>query len=960
MAQEDYASSIGLLLTNVLGEVIARGGNDDYYNVLTVEQMLLGGDPAVSLYPHALPDYVVEDPLIKIAPTPLSVTNANFDLKVKFQNIGRATADSVLVHVKRELPDGTMVDLYKQKRAAVYFADSLSISVPINPYTDKGQNKIHVSLDPDDTINEITNSNNSISKIFTIAEDDVRPVYPIQFGIVNTPSVKLTATTNQFLSAPGQFLLEVDTTEFFNSPLKVVQTQTSLGGIIEFTPTLQLRDSLVFYWRVAKKPDTGVVNKWSNSSFVYLSKSGTGWSQSHYFQDTKNTYASLNFDGLRKIAYDKETKALKISSNIHPYGFNSISNSLDLLFASSCFNAVNSLEFTIIDGDRGRALINTLSTGNTQFNSIKPYQCLFPIVYQFWFYYNRSDFRKYAMDFIDKVPNGSIMIVSNWSSVSYNYNPSFVDDWKKDTLIFGNSNSIYHKLKAIGFSKIDSFYRNIPFIFVASKDENGKWVSLEQKVGQKVNELITSEVKYENYKKSGSVNFPLIGPAKSWSSIHWTGNPLEANAADEIKYKVYGLQQNFNETLLYSSSSKNKDTSIAFINAKAYPFLRIEQENKDTVGHSPWQQRYLQVKYDPVPEGALTMASAISLKDTLEVGEPMKFKMAFKNISPTAFDSVRLYMTSTDPSNTTKVIFDGNKKPIVSGDTIMIDQTIDTKSLVGDNSVYINFNPNNVQPEQYLFNNYLNKNIYVKPDTYAPNLDVTFDGIHILNKDIVSPKPNILIKLKDDSRYLALNDTALFKVQLRYPDGQLRSIRIDNDTLQFSPSSNLPGGDNNAATLVYKPFLKEDGEYELVVTGKDVSNNPSGAIEYHVAFEVYNKSMITNLLNYPNPFTTSTAFVFTLTGTELPSQFRIQILTVTGKIVREITKQELGPIKIGHNITEYKWDGKDQFGQPLANGVYLYRVIADINGKKIDKLKSTSFNTEKYFQSGYGKMYLMR
>jgi flagellar hook assembly protein FlgD len=76
--------------------------------------------------------------------------------------------------------------------------------------------------------------------------------------------------------------------------------------------------------------------------------------------------------------------------------------------------------------------------------------------------------------------------------------------------------------------------------------------------------------------------------------------------------------------------------------------------------------------------------------------------------------------------------------------------------------------------------------------------------------------------------------------------------------------------------------------------------------------------------------------------------------------VREVTKQELGPIKIGNNITEYKWDGNDQFGQPLANGVYLYRVIADINGKKIDKLKSTSFNTEKYFQSGYGKMYLMR
>ena len=354
------------------------------------------------------------------------------------------------------------------------------------------------------------------------------------------------------------------------------------------------------------------------------------------------------------------------------------------------------------------------------------------------------------------------------------------------------------------------------------------------------------------------------------------------------------------------------------------------------------------------------MASTSPIKDTLEVGEPMKFKLAFKNISTTAFDSVRLYMTSTDPSNKTKVIFDGNKKPIVAGDTIMIDQMIDTKNLVGDNAFYINFNPNNAQPEQYMFNNYLNKNIYVKPDNYAPNLDVTFDGVHILNKDIVSPKPNILIKLKDDSRYLALNDTSLFSIRLVYPDGQVRMIRFDNDTLQFSPSKNLPGGDDNAATLIYKPFLTEDGEYELIVTGKDVSSNKSGAIEYRVAFEVYNKSMITNLLNYPNPFTSSTAFVFTLTGTELPSQFRIQILTVTGKIVREITKQELGPIKIGHNITDYKWDGKDQFGQSLANGVYLYRVIADINGKKIDKLKSTTFNTDKYFQSGYGKMYLMR
>jgi flagellar hook assembly protein FlgD len=83
-------------------------------------------------------------------------------------------------------------------------------------------------------------------------------------------------------------------------------------------------------------------------------------------------------------------------------------------------------------------------------------------------------------------------------------------------------------------------------------------------------------------------------------------------------------------------------------------------------------------------------------------------------------------------------------------------------------------------------------------------------------------------------------------------------------------------------------------------------------------------------------------------------------MTVTGKIVKEITALELGPIRIGRNITEYTWDGTDQFGQRLANGVYLYRVVSSLNGKKLDKFKTDNENTDKFFTRGYGKMYLMR
>ena len=88
--------------------------------------------------------------------------------------------------------------------------------------------------------------------------------------------------------------------------------------------------------------------------------------------------------------------------------------------------------------------------------------------------------------------------------------------------------------------------------------------------------------------------------------------------------------------------------------------------------------------------------------------------------------------------------------------------------------------------------------------------------------------------------------------------------------------------------------------------------------------------------------------------------------TVTGKVVREITRAELGPLRIGRNLTEYKWDGRDQFGQLLGNGVYLYRVITSLNGQDVDlradsrEMTRNGGGIDKYFKNSYGKMYIMR
>ncbi len=117
------------------------------------------------------------------------------------------------------------------------------------------------------------------------------------------------------------------------------------------------------------------------------------------------------------------------------------------------------------------------------------------------------------------------------------------------------------------------------------------------------------------------------------------------------------------------------------------------------------------------------------------------------------------------------------------------------------------------------------------------------------------------------------------------------------------------------------------------------------------------ESTVTHFYPYPNPFSTSCRFVFTLTGSEIPDQMKIQILTVSGRVVREITQDEIGPIRIGNNITEFAWDGTDEYGDQLANGVYFYKVFLRNAGQQVD-LRATS--ADRAFKNGFGKLYILR
>ena len=145
--------------------------------------------------------------------------------------------------------------------------------------------------------------------------------------------------------------------------------------------------------------------------------------------------------------------------------------------------------------------------------------------------------------------------------------------------------------------------------------------------------------------------------------------------------------------------------------------------------------------------------------------------------------------------------------------------------------------------------------------------------------------------------------------------------------------------------------------HAIQVQAEDEAGNQIGKDPYEVSFEVINESTITHFYPYPNPFSTSCRFVFTLTGTVIPDEIKIQILTVSGRVVREITQDEIGPLRVGNNITSYAWDGRDEYGDQLANGVYFYKVLVNAGGNSIQR-RATS--ADKAFKNGFGKLYILR
>jgi len=143
--------------------------------------------------------------------------------------------------------------------------------------------------------------------------------------------------------------------------------------------------------------------------------------------------------------------------------------------------------------------------------------------------------------------------------------------------------------------------------------------------------------------------------------------------------------------------------------------------------------------------------------------------------------------------------------------------------------------------------------------------------------------------------------------------------------------------DNYKKGKIRYPFKDlEPGPHTLTLKVWDVANNSSTASIDFVVVE--NEELaLSHVLNYPNPFSTFTQFFFEYNQPGVSVDVEVQIFSVSGKIVKTLRSSQFTS---GYRSEPIVWDGRDDYGDKIGRGVYVYRLkVSTDDGKSAEKIE---------------------
>jgi hypothetical protein len=955
LAYGTYGQGIGMAIKRTVRQ---NAQSDNAVTRIHNLEFTLHGDPAHNITDRPLPDLEVTQQSLFTDPVEVTTEADSFALRIDIKNLGRAFTDSFSVNIARQLPSGELDFNIDVLSPAVYYRDTLTVMIPIDGIDGIGINNICVHLNPSEQLVESNFMNNQVCFQVNVISPDIIPVYPYDFAVMPEQGITLKASTGDPFAPSRTYRLELDTTDLFNSPIKQFTTITQAGGVVEWTPSLlaNMPDSTVYFWRASLDSVTsGQPSKWREKSFQYIVDKH-GWGQAHFFQYKKDAFTNVDYNrSTRTFDFLQSMKQLAVNNWGTPTTLAEgeqvnffVDNGREEYLACpgpSVFSP--QIIVAVIDPctlvpwqtPGTEPVTGNFIPGNGNHGQLTNCSPNRPRKWYTFLANNANSMNAFNNFVTNVVPDSHHVVIMSWLNVN------FTTLAPQHLQVLGN----------LGATAVDTL-SGVPYILYSQK---GNPSVAAEVFGTVLSDQINYTRDLVGCFGEGRITTPVIGPATEWNSLHLRADPLEVPNLDSIAIDVIGIRPNgTKQVVIPGIEGWNQDILNLASQVSATEFPRLQLRAKlfdDSLTNTPPQLDRWQVLFEGVPEAALNPHIGYAFTDSVGEGSEIMFATAITNIGDYDMDSLLVHYWVQDASGVRHDIPYARQAPLLVGETLIDTVYVNTLDYVGINRFWVEVNPNDDQLEQYHFNNIGSVAFTVDGDRINPILDVTFDGVHILDGDIVSAKPMVVMEVKDENQYRLLDSPEDVQVLLKMPDASTMTVIpvVGNSQLVFYPAEST----DNRAKIEWTPQFLEDGMYELWVQAHDKSGNASGQTYFRISFEVINRATITNVLNYPNPFSTRTQFVFTMTGEETPTYFKIQIMTITGKVVKEITSDEIGPMNIGRNVTEYYWDGKDRFGDQLGNGVYLYRVVAKLHGQSIELRES---GADRWIQSGFGKMMLIR
>lgn len=221
-------------------------------------------------------------------------------------------------------------------------------------------------------------------------------------------------------------------------------------------------------------------------------------------------------------------------------------------------------------------------------------------------------------------------------------------------------------------------------------------------------------------------------------------------------------------------------------------------------------------------------------------------------------------------------------------------------------------------------------------DNVGPVINLFMNDENFVSGGITNEQPSLVARLYDENGINTASGIGHDIVAII--DGDETSPFVLNDYYQ----ANIDDYQNGKVSYPFRDL--EPGLHTLSLKAWDVYNNSSTTEIQFIVFDKDQDLVIDNVLNYPNPFIDYTEFWFNHNSPDA-LDVSVQIFTISGKLVRTLNGQSNNSGCCGNSATalskDIVWDGRDDFGDKIGKGVYIYKLKVRSNrlNKQVEKIE---------------------